>query len=124
MGQATSNRSTALVVDSDHAQRELLAVLLEESELDVIECDTAEAALPVLEKKSASLAIMFTEVELGGEMDGIDLACEARQHCPDLRIVVTSGAPRLRQLPDGTRFMAKPWRALDVLREAERSMLH
>lgn len=123
MGQATPIRSMALVVETNHAQRELLAVLLEESELDVIECDSAETALPVLEKEAASLAILFTELELGGDMDGVDLACAARRHCPDLRIIVTSEAPRLRRWPDGTQFMAKPWRALDVLREAERCLL-
>jgi DNA-binding NtrC family response regulator len=122
MDQTNPVRTKALVVENDHSQRQLLAVLFEESEFDVIECDNAELAVKILETEGASLAMLFTDVELGGEMDGIDLAYVARKRCPDLHIIVTSGAPRLRRLPDGTQFMAKPWRALDILREAERSL--
>ncbi len=55
-------------------------------------------------------------------MVGIELAYLAKQRFPNLNVIVTSGAPRVRRLPDGTSFMAKPWTPLDVLREAEKSL--
>jgi DNA-binding NtrC family response regulator len=96
-------------------------MLLEESDMDVIQCESAEAALLVIQKIGFKLALMFTDVELAGAMDGIELAHLTKEKFPDLRIIVTSGAPRIRRLPDGTTFMAKPWVPLDLLREAQRA---
>jgi DNA-binding response OmpR family regulator len=47
MGQAF--KPIALVVEDDPDQRELLTVLLEESELHVFGCESAEAALRILD---------------------------------------------------------------------------
>src|SRR6266478_2204846 len=44
MGQSKPLRATALVVEDDPMQREMICLLLEESEMDVIECESAEAA--------------------------------------------------------------------------------
>jgi len=55
-------------------------------------------------------------------MDGVELAYLAKQRYPDLKVIVTSGAPRVRRLPDGTLFMAKPWSPIDILRVAEQSL--
>ncbi|OYU89874.1 MAG: hypothetical protein CFE29_12620 [Bradyrhizobiaceae bacterium PARB1] len=120
MGYA--HRSTALVVENDEAQRTLVSLLLEESEMDVIECESAEAAVLVLEESGNNVSMVFTDVELAGMMDGVELACLAKQRYPDLKVVVTSGAPRVRRLPDGTLFMAKPWSPIDVLRVAQQAL--
>jgi CheY-like chemotaxis protein len=121
MGQSHPSRSTALIVENDQAQREILSVLLEESDMQVIQCESAEAAVLVLEKSGGCLTLLFTDVDLAGRMDGIELAYIAKLKFPDLNIIVTSGTPRVRRLPDGTMFLAKPWAPLDVLREAEKS---
>ncbi len=120
MGHSLVLRS-ALIVENDQTQRERLNVLLEESDMTVIQCESAEAAVLVLKKSGKSLAMMFTEVDLAGEMDGIELAYIARRKFPRLNVIVTSSAPRIRRLPDGTQFMIKPWHPLDVLREAGKS---
>lgn len=122
MGPLHPSRSTALIVENDQTQRELLSILLEESEMDVIQCESAEAAVIVLERSGAGLALLFTDINLAGRMDGIELAYIAKLKFPDLNIIVTSGAPRVRRLPDGTLFMAKPWTPLDVLREATKPL--
>ncbi len=38
-----------------------------------------------------------------------------------MHVIITSGFPLTRRLPEGTKFMAKPWTPIDLLREAERS---
>ena len=113
---------TALVVENDEMRRTLVITLLEESEMNVIQCESAEAAVDVLDQSGGRLSVIFTDVELAGIMDGIELAHIARQRFPDLHIVVTSGTPRIRRLPDGTTFMARPWSAADVLLEARKSL--
>jgi DNA-binding NtrC family response regulator len=121
MGQANPFKPIALVVEDDELQRELVAMLLEECDMGVIQCESAEAALRVLEKMGGCLSIMFTDVNLAGIIDGVDLAHFARQRFPDLHVIVTSGVEQTKSLPEGTTFMAKPWRTLDVLRVAERA---
>ena len=121
MGQAKPFKPIALVVEDDELQRELVAMLLEECDMGVIQCESAEAALRVLEKMGGCLSIMFTDVNLAGIIDGVDLAHFARQRFPDLDVIVTSGTAQTKSLPEGTTFMAKPWRTLDVLRVAERA---
>lgn len=120
MGQATPFKPIALVVEDDELQREMVAVLLEESEMGVIQCESAEAALRVLERMGGCITMLFTDVNLAGSLDGIALARFARERFPKMHVIVTSGAARGQSLPAGAKFMPKPWRALDVLREAER----
>lgn len=121
MGEARAFRATALVVENDPAQRDMLSLLLEESGFDVIQCESAEDAERVLEEDHAELCFLMTDVNLAGPMNGVELAHIAKERHPELDVVVTSGRPLLQQLPDGSRFLSKPWAPLDVLREAERA---
>jgi two-component system cell cycle response regulator CpdR len=121
MDQASPFKPIALVVEDDIMQRAMAATLLEESGMGVIECESAEAALRVLEKMGGCFSLMFTDINLSGRMDGVELAHLAHDRCPDLRVVVTSGLAPKTRLPDGATFMSKPWLPLDLLREAERS---
>jgi len=122
MGQTSLFTPIALVVEDDASQRELMVVLLEESEMGVIECESAEVALSVLEKMGECVSMMFTDVNLAGKIDGVELAHFARQYCPNIHVIVTSGRALTKSLPEGAIFMPKPWLPLDVLREAERSL--
>ena len=124
MGQASPFKPMALVVEDDAMQRQLIALLLEESDMGVIQCESAEAALRVLERMGGCVSMLFTDVNLAGMLDGVDLAHFARKRFPGMNIVVTSGAAQTRALPADTTFMAKPWLPLDLLREAERSQHH
>lgn len=119
MGRSRPYRAKALVVEDDPIQREMLGLLLAESDFDVIACESAEAAELVLRKSGDSVVLMMTDVELAGHMTGVELAHAAKQYRPDLDVVVTSGRPLRQRLPEGTTFWAKPWAPLDVIRLAE-----
>ena len=123
MGQSNPFRATALIVEDDPMQREMICLLLEESDVDVIECESAEAAELVLESAGDNVVLMMTDVQLAGNMNGVELAHIAHKHHPDMGLIVTSGRPLPQQLPDGAQFWAKPWAPLDVLREAEIAQL-
>ena len=121
MGQTRPFKPIALVVEDDMLQREGVAALLEESEMDVVQCDTAEEALRALEKLGECVSLIFTNVKLNGKIDGVELAHFSTQRYPNIRVIVTSGLALTRRLPEGVKFIPKPWLPLDVLREAERS---
>jgi two-component system, cell cycle response regulator CpdR len=120
MGQSKPFRATALIVEDDPMQREMICLLLEESDVDVIECESAEAAELVLERASGHLVLLMTDVQLAGHMNGVELAHIARKYNPDMGVIVTSGRPLPQALPEGAKFWSKPWAPLDVIREAER----
>ncbi|MBX9646207.1 MAG: response regulator [Xanthobacteraceae bacterium] len=120
MGQSNPFRATALIVEDDPMQREMICLLLEESDVDVIECESAEAAELVLENAGDHVVLLMTDVQLAGNMNGVELAHIAHKYNPDIGLIVTSGRPLPQQLPDGAQFWAKPWAPLDVIREAER----
>jgi DNA-binding NtrC family response regulator len=123
MRKALPGRSIALVVETDQEQRALVATLLEESDLQVIECDSAEAALAVVDIKGDRMAMVVTDVELAGRLDGIELAQNLEAHHPELPVIVMSAEPskRIGELPDNVVRLGRPWRPLDVLIVAERA---
>ena len=123
MGQSKPLRATALIVEDDPMQREMICVLLEESDYNVIQCESAEAAELVIDKVGGCLSFLMTDVNLAGRMNGVELAHIAKERNPLLDVVVTSGRPLSAPLPEGAKFWAKPWAALDVLREAEEAQL-
>ncbi len=125
-GPATAPASevprVALVVEDDSEVRALAETLLEETELEVVGCDSAEAALSILQARGGDVALVFADIRLAGEMDGLQLARAVATLWPRARLVVTSGHGLERpELPSEAVFIAKPWRALDVLVEAERA---
>ncbi|MDB5647408.1 response regulator [Methylobacterium sp.] len=111
----------ALVVEDDAEVRNLATAVLEETDLDVIACDSAEAAISVLERSGGHVALLFADVRLGAGMDGIALATTVERRWPEVRVVLTSGgdARGVGGLPAQAVYMQKPWRALDVLVQAE-----
>lgn len=121
MGRAI--RQIALVVEDDHDQRALVAMLLEEADFEVIECDSAEAALAVMDLKGDRVTMLFADIRLAGGMDGVELVQILKAQFPRLAIIVTSGNPgdRLEALPTSAVYLAKPWQALDLLMRAERA---
>jgi DNA-binding NtrC family response regulator len=106
IGQAQQNRRAVLIVEDDAELRGFAARLLEDSELDTIECESAEAALATMRIRGRDIIMIFADIRLPGAMDGIDLAREVRIRWPFLPVILTSGHPREGQLPLGVDFNA------------------
>lgn len=113
----------ALVVEDDEATRQLAEALLSDTDLGVIGCDNAEAALAIMQEQGGRVALVFADVRLAGPMDGLQLAAAITLLWPTARMVVTSGrrAERPANLPPQAVFIPKPWRPFDLLVEAERA---
>lgn len=121
---AAKSGKLAIVVEDCEATRALAESLLGETDLDVIGCDSAESALDVLRERGGDVALVFADIRLTGEMDGLQLADAVSKLWPRARMVVTSGhrLERPDALPPQAVFIPKPWRPLDVLVEAERAV--
>jgi CheY-like chemotaxis protein len=123
MGQAQPKRRVALIVEDDAELRSITMSVLEESELDIVACESAEAALAIMLLRGQDVTMIFADIRLSGVMDGIDLAREVKMRWPHLVVILTSGnaGERLERLPLGVDYMPKPWQPLKVLMAAERA---
>ena len=106
--------SIALVVEDDALQREVMSELLKDNGLEVVECNTAEAAELVLTSTGPELLALVTDVNLPGEMTGVELAEYAKRKFPKLNVVMVSGQGA-SYIPQNTRFFLKPYRLTDLL---------
>jgi DNA-binding NtrC family response regulator len=123
MGQAQQRRRAVLIVEDGAELRSLTAALLEDEQLDSVECESAEAALAVMLMGDREVTMILADVRLLGVMDGIDLAWEVKLRWPRLPVVLTSGQPqRVRDLPPGVAYLPKPWQPLNVLIAAEEAL--
>jgi DNA-binding NtrC family response regulator len=123
MDRVGSKQRKVLLVEDDTELRLLTKTILEEAKFDIIECDSAEAALATVLLQGQEVAMIFADIRLSGEMDGIDLAREVKMRWPHLVVLLTSGnaGEHLKQMPPGVDYMPKPWQPLDVLIAAERA---
>lgn len=108
----------ALVVEDDPGQREMVVVLLEGAGFEVLQSDTAEAAMIILQQAGRDLSLLVSDVRLNGDMPGSHLARFARQLFPNIKVIVTSGK-EWPVLPEGAIFLRKPWKPLELIREAK-----
>lgn len=114
-------RPLVLLVEDDPLLRWASAEALAQAGFDVIEAPDAHAALAVLQNRD-DVSVLFTDIEMPGLMDGLELARRARELWPALRILVTSGrgAPPPRTLPARGRFVGKPYAQEEIVRDIDR----
>lgn len=76
----------------------------------LIEASTGREALEALANADA-VDILFTDVDMPGDLDGLMLAREVALTRPEIGIIVTSGKALLGEntLPEGSRFYPKPY---------------
>ena len=99
-----------LVVDDDFLVRFDAAETLEDAGYDVIEACDVESALVVL-KREQGIGLVCTDVNMPGELDGIDLAMMVRNLHPKTKIIVMSGLNRRSDCPVEIPFLTKPFQA-------------
>jgi len=99
----------ALVVDDEPLILMDTSDIISDEGYHVIEARTADDALEFL-KQHNSLKLLFTDVQMPGKMDGIELANYVAEHWPNIVVIVASGAvnPQPGTLPPTARFMNKP----------------
>jgi DNA-binding NtrC family response regulator len=114
-----------LIVEDDAELRSLMATLLEDGQRDIIECESAEAALATMLIRGREVAMIFADVRLPGVMNGVDLAWEVKMRWPFLPVILTSGHPLrlIDELPPGVTYMPKPWQPLSLIVAAQEALV-
>ncbi|HEU4648365.1 MAG TPA: response regulator, partial [Gemmatimonadales bacterium] len=123
-----------LVVEDDPTLRRVILRILSGGGYEVLEADQAEAALELLEERSAAhggdpdLSLIITDLVMP-EVTGQQLITAVHERWPDLPILVASGyagdaaagdgAARL-DLPDWATLLRKPFGVAELLAEVRR----
>ena len=106
----------ALVVDDDFLIRLEVMNILEQAGFQVVDAEHGDAALDVLKARHPEVVLLFTDVQMPGELDGFALARSVAASWPHISIVVASGhvKPEPGKMPDKARFIGKPFSAATV----------
>lgn len=107
----TAHVARILIVEDECLIRMLAADVAAEHGYAVLEADGSDEAISLLEREP-DIDIVFTDIDMPGRCDGLMLAKHIRLSWPSVRIVITSGKvrPREDELPEGSLFLAKPYR--------------
>ncbi|MGI4797652.1 MAG: response regulator [Janthinobacterium lividum] len=113
MSSLTPNAPYALVVDDDFMIRMDATEILEEAGFRVLEAEHGDAAYELLKTRHPEVMLLFTDVQMPGELDGFALARNVSVSWPHISIIVASGhaRPGSGSLPHKARFLAKPFSA-------------
>ncbi len=100
-----------LVVEDEAITRMVAADAIAGTGVMVWEAADAGEALQLLDEHPR-IGLLFTDVDMPGDMDGIELARQVSRDRPDVELIVTSGAVHVPDgaLPDDGTFIAKPYR--------------
>jgi two-component system cell cycle sensor histidine kinase/response regulator CckA len=115
---APARPARVLIVEDEHAVRRFAVRALKSRGYEVVEAETGEDALALLNEPGRAVDLMVSDVMMPS-MDGGTLVREARAKRPGLKIVLVSGygASALRGILDqhaDVEFLAKPF-GLDEL---------
>ena len=114
--RAAAARFVVLVVEDDTLLRMHAAEMIEEAGFEVLEAPNADEAIKLLETRP-DIAIVFTDIDMPGSMNGLKLAHAVANRWPPIRIVATSGHFQMQDgdLPEGGLFIAKPYLSHQIL---------
>ncbi|HEV7636756.1 MAG TPA: response regulator [Bradyrhizobium sp.] len=121
MGLVETKRPVVLIVEDELLLRMDAVDMITSAGFEAVEAANADAAIEILEARR-DIAVVFTDIQMPGSMDGLKLARAVRGRWPPIKIVATSGHIRVAEtdLPEGGRFLPKPYsptQVTGVLRE-------
>jgi PAS domain S-box-containing protein len=121
-GDQTPGRGeTILVVEDNPDVRAAATNLLEQLNYRTVAVDNAKTALNLL-ANGAAVALVFSDVMLPGDLDGLGLAETLGRRYPQLPVLLTSGYAKALAGRHGLPILRKPYQ-ISALAEAVRSTL-
>jgi CheY-like chemotaxis protein len=112
-----------LIVEDEMMLRMRAVDMVEDAGYTPVEAVDADGAVAILESRS-DIALMVTDIQMPGSMDGLGLAHAVHARWPSIKIIVVSG--RLMQpnidLPADSRFFGKPLESGEMIAQM-RSMI-
>jgi CheY-like chemotaxis protein len=114
---------TVLVVDDDALVREPISDYLREVGYEVLEAGDAQEAIDMV-SHAEHVDVVFSDVRMPGELDGVGLARWMKAHRPGLPVLLTSGYAGsswpASELGQEVRLLPKPYTQAQVLRHIRR----
>jgi CheY-like chemotaxis protein len=92
--QADTPDQTVLVVEDEVLVRLVIADYLRECGYKVHEAVNAAEAVAMLQSPDVTIDIVFSDVQMPGDMDGFGLARWIRSNKPCVQVILTSGVER------------------------------
>jgi CheY-like chemotaxis protein len=117
--RARTQVGSVLLVEDDEEVAALVQEMLAQLGYRVTRAASASAALGAL-ANGREVDVIFSDIMMPGDMNGVDLAREVRLRRPELPILLTSGyaeAARRDAEVEGVRILPKPYR-VDELQAA------
>ncbi len=118
---AASTRATILVVEDNVELRFLVSDVLRSEGFRVVEAATVKEAVAFL-KTSNEVSLVFSDIVLPGEMDGIAFARLLERDYPHIKIILTSGEVSRDAVPANLMLMRKPYILARVVTEVTRAL--
>jgi CheY-like chemotaxis protein len=117
--------AVVLIVDDEMMLRMLAVDMVEDAGYTPVEAVDADEAVAILESRS-DIALMCTDIQMPGSMDGLGLARTVHERWPLIKIIVVSGQldPSRVDLPPGSRFFGKPLQAGQMIAEIHSMIGH
>jgi CheY-like chemotaxis protein len=114
MGFVSAKGPVVLVVEDEFLLRMDAVDMIESAGFSVVEAADADAAIEILEARN-DIAVIFTDIQMPGSMDGLKLARAVRGRWPPIKIIATSGVQvGETDLPEGGRFLPKPYSSAQI----------
>jgi len=113
-------RRAILVVEDESLLRWRAMDVVEEAGFAALEASNADDALRILAAHS-DIKALFTDINMPGTLDGLELAQFVHDRYPDIKLIITSGkaAPSGDEIPEDGVFLPKPYSTADVARYLE-----
>jgi CheY-like chemotaxis protein len=107
-----------LVVEDEMLLRMRAVDMVEDAGFTPVEAVDADEAVAILEARS-DIALLFTDIQMPGSMDGLKLAHAVRERWPPIKIILVSGQLGLANIaiPADSRFFGKPLEATKMIAE-------
>jgi CheY-like chemotaxis protein len=121
----TAFSTVVLVVEDEMLLRMRAVDMVEDAGFTPIEAVDADQAVAILESRS-DIAMLFTDIQMPGSMDGLKLAHAVRDRWPPIKIILVSGKLQLAdiEIPVDSRFFGKPFEARDMIAEMQDMIGH
>jgi len=112
--------AVVLVVEDEMLLRMRAVDMVEDAGYTSLEAVDADAAFAILESRS-DIALLFTDIQMPGTMDGLKLAHAVHARWPPIKIILVSGQLRLANIdiPPHSRFFGKPLEAREMIAEMQ-----
>lgn len=111
--ELTGGRLVVLVVDDEALVLMSAANGLRGAGFAVIEASNADAAIESL-RDNDTIGAMFTDVQMPGSMNGLELAARVHLSWPSVKVLVTSGNLGPDDVALGDSFFSKPYSISEV----------